>query len=107
MQTDSQVILGDNLDVLPNLPGDAFQLIYIDPPFNTGKAQTRKTLQTVCAAHRLLNRRIFFIHERADRRRSHRVSFMGETWAARKPRGGGCAGGPGCVTRRFGSSPAT
>ena len=45
--SDSQVILGDNLDVLPSLPSETFQLIYIDPPFNTGKAQTRKTLQTV------------------------------------------------------------
>ncbi len=40
------VILGDNADVLPRLPGGAFQLIYIDPPFNTGKAQQRLTLET-------------------------------------------------------------
>jgi site-specific DNA-methyltransferase (adenine-specific) len=46
MLGDSQIILGDNLEVLPGLPSEAFQLIYIDPPFNTGKAQTRKTLQT-------------------------------------------------------------
>jgi site-specific DNA-methyltransferase (adenine-specific) len=44
---DDVVWLADNLDVLPKLPSDAFQLIYIDPPFNTGKAQTRKTLATV------------------------------------------------------------
>jgi DNA modification methylase len=44
---DSQIILGENLDVLPRLQSEAFQLIYIDPPFNTGRAQTRKTLQTV------------------------------------------------------------
>ncbi len=44
---DSKIILADNLEVLPRLPDGAFQLIYIDPPFNTGKAQTRKTLQTV------------------------------------------------------------
>jgi site-specific DNA-methyltransferase (adenine-specific) len=43
----SEVILGDNLDVLPRFGDETFQLIYIDPPFNTGKAQTRKTLQTV------------------------------------------------------------
>jgi site-specific DNA-methyltransferase (adenine-specific) len=47
MHGDSEIILGDNLEVLPSLQGEAFQLIYIDPPFNTGKAQTRKTLQTV------------------------------------------------------------
>jgi len=45
--SDSHIILGENLDVLPSLDSEAFQLIYIDPPFNTGKAQTRKTLQTV------------------------------------------------------------
>jgi site-specific DNA-methyltransferase (adenine-specific) len=39
-----QIILGDNLEVLPRLPDDAFQLIYLDPPFNTGRPQTRRTL---------------------------------------------------------------
>ena len=36
-----EIILGDNLDVLPNFPDGAFQLIYVDPPFNTGKLQSR------------------------------------------------------------------
>ncbi len=40
------VVLGDNLDVLPKLPDGSFQLIYIDPPFNTGRAQQRRTLRT-------------------------------------------------------------
>ena len=35
------VIEGENLDVLPTLPDGAFDLIYIDPPFNTGRAQVR------------------------------------------------------------------
>ncbi len=47
MEGEGRVILGDNLKVLPGLRDEAFQLIYIDPPFNTGKAQTRKTLRTV------------------------------------------------------------
>jgi site-specific DNA-methyltransferase (adenine-specific) len=47
MHSNNEIILGDNLEVLPGLEDEAFQLIYIDPPFNTGKAQTRKTLQTV------------------------------------------------------------
>ncbi len=46
MDGESKIILGENLDVLPRLPGEAFQLVYIDPPFNTGRAQTRRTLQT-------------------------------------------------------------
>jgi site-specific DNA-methyltransferase (adenine-specific) len=44
---DGEIILGENLEVLPDFEDEAFQLIYIDPPFNTGKAQTRRTLQTV------------------------------------------------------------
>ena len=42
----SKILLGDNIEVLPGLADASFQLIYIDPPFNTGKAQSRKTLQT-------------------------------------------------------------
>jgi DNA modification methylase len=38
------VIEGENLDVLPRLPDDAFDVIYVDPPFNTGRAQRRRTL---------------------------------------------------------------
>ena len=40
------VVLGDNADVLPKFPDQSFQLIYIDPPFNTGKVQQRLVLQT-------------------------------------------------------------
>ena len=39
------IILGDNLDVLPTLPDGAFQLIYVDPPFNTGKSQSRTRIK--------------------------------------------------------------
>jgi site-specific DNA-methyltransferase (adenine-specific) len=42
-----QILLGDNLQLLPSFASETFQLIYIDPPFNTGKSQTRRTLQTV------------------------------------------------------------
>jgi site-specific DNA-methyltransferase (adenine-specific) len=44
---ESTIYLGDNMDVLPQLPDGAFQLVYADPPFNTGRAQTRKTLATL------------------------------------------------------------
>ena len=40
-----EIILGDNLDVLRTLPDRAFQLIYVDPPFNTGKAQSRTRIK--------------------------------------------------------------
>ncbi len=42
-----QILLGDCLELLPRLADRSFQLIYIDPPFNTGREQTRRTLQTV------------------------------------------------------------
>ena len=38
---------GDNLDVVRALPDESFQLIYLDPPFNTGRQQTRQALKTV------------------------------------------------------------
>jgi len=40
------ILLGDNLDLLPQFADASFQLIYIDPPFNTGHVQTRQTLHT-------------------------------------------------------------
>lgn len=43
------VIQGDNLPVVRELPDETFQLIYLDPPFNTGKVQSRQTLRTVRA----------------------------------------------------------
>ena len=41
---DDLVIAGDNLPVLERLPEAAFDLIYVDPPFNTGRAQTRHSV---------------------------------------------------------------
>jgi site-specific DNA-methyltransferase (adenine-specific) len=41
---DDLVIAGDNALVLDKLPDAAFDLVYLDPPFNTGRAQSRRTL---------------------------------------------------------------
>lgn len=38
---------GDNLSILKKLPDEYVDLFYIDPPFNTGKVQSRKQLHTV------------------------------------------------------------
>ena len=38
---------GDNLDVIRRFPDGSFDLIYIDPPFNTGRRQKRTQLRTV------------------------------------------------------------
>jgi site-specific DNA-methyltransferase (adenine-specific) len=37
----SQVVVGDNLHALKSMPDSCVQLIYIDPPFNTGRVQSR------------------------------------------------------------------
>jgi site-specific DNA-methyltransferase (adenine-specific) len=42
-----QILLGENLELLPSLGDGSFQLVYIDPPFNTGHTQVRKTLAVV------------------------------------------------------------
>ena len=41
------VILGDNLAVLGRLPKGRFQLVYIDPPFNTGLRRERRVQEAV------------------------------------------------------------
>ncbi len=41
------IYLADNLSVLRDLPDGSVNLIYIDPPFNTGKAQKHTVLHTV------------------------------------------------------------
>lgn len=40
------IVLGDNLDVLKSIPSGSVDLIYVDPPFNTGKTQTRTQIRT-------------------------------------------------------------
>jgi site-specific DNA-methyltransferase (adenine-specific) len=49
--TQDEILLGDCLELLPRFEDGCFQLIYIDPPFNTGARQTRRTLQTVEDEH--------------------------------------------------------
>lgn len=42
-----RIYFGDNLPILQSLPTGSVDLIYIDPPFNTGKAQARTQIKTV------------------------------------------------------------
>jgi site-specific DNA-methyltransferase (adenine-specific) len=41
-----RIQLGDNLSVLRGLPDGSFRLIYVDPPFNTGREQARTSMAT-------------------------------------------------------------
>ena len=42
-----KIYFGDNLPILRELPSGLADLVYIDPPFNTGGWQTRTRLRTV------------------------------------------------------------
>jgi site-specific DNA-methyltransferase (adenine-specific) len=44
------IVQGENLDVLRALPDGCVELAYVDPPFNTGRRQTRPRLRTRRAA---------------------------------------------------------
>lgn len=43
----NRILLGDNLDLMAGLAAGSFQMVYADPPFNTGKQQSRQVLRTV------------------------------------------------------------
>ena len=62
---DDEILLGDNLPLLRGLADETFQLVYVDPPFNTGRTQKRVTLETT------------------RDRGGDRVGFGGRTYASR------------------------
>lgn len=43
----SRIFLGDNLEILAGIPDGSCQMVYLDPPFNTGRTQskTRRTMR--------------------------------------------------------------
>lgn len=45
-----RVILGDNLLAVAALPDSVFTLVYLDPPFNTGRSQSRQSTTSVRSA---------------------------------------------------------
>ncbi|HWV50216.1 MAG TPA: DNA methyltransferase, partial [Microbacterium sp.] len=53
------IVHGDSLDVAKTLPSASFTLVYLDPPFNTGRAQERQ----VVTARRFTEQPELDIHE--------------------------------------------
>jgi site-specific DNA-methyltransferase (adenine-specific) len=43
----NRIVLGDNLEVLQRMKTGSIELIYVDPPFNTGKRQSRTQMKTI------------------------------------------------------------
>ena len=48
-QKQAEIIVyhGDNLPLLKEMPSESVNLIYIDPPFNTGRRQQRRRIKTI------------------------------------------------------------
>lgn len=44
-----EIYYGDNLDILHTIPDESINLIYIDPPFNTGKEQRRTRIKAIAS----------------------------------------------------------
>ena len=42
-----RIVLADNLRVLAEMSDESVDLIYVDPPFNTGRRQTLASIRTV------------------------------------------------------------
>ena len=45
--TSANLLHGDNLAAMRSMPDESFQLVYMDPPFNTGRRQERQQTTTV------------------------------------------------------------
>jgi site-specific DNA-methyltransferase (adenine-specific) len=43
----NRIVHGDNLGILQQMKAGSVELIYVDPPFNTGKRQSRKQMKTI------------------------------------------------------------
>lgn len=79
------VLFGDNLAHLQSMPDESVQLIYIDPPFNTGRKQTRGKSTSV----RSESGRLGFKGERYEIVRDTVLSYddeFADYWAFLEPR---------------------
>jgi len=43
----NRIVQGDNLEILRGMAAESVELIYVDPPFNTGRQQKRQQMKTV------------------------------------------------------------
>jgi site-specific DNA-methyltransferase (adenine-specific) len=47
--TEDAILLGDCLELMPGFADGSFELVYADPPFNTGRTQRRTTIEATAA----------------------------------------------------------
>ena len=82
----NKIYLADNLTVLRSLPSNSIELIYIDPPFNTGRSQQRSKEST---RRNDEGNRIGFKGKRYETVRSQVLSYddqLVDYWAFLEPR---------------------
>lgn len=80
------VFLKDNMSVLSEVESGTVQLVYIDPPFNTGKVQKRESIRTVKSE---TGRRVGFKGASYDTIRESATSYndsFADYWAFLAPR---------------------
>ena len=84
-----RVIAGNNLEVLGTLPDASINLIYIDPPFNTGREQARTKTTSVQAEDGSTTAHLGFKGKSYERTRSDLMSYddrFEDYWAFLEPR---------------------
>jgi site-specific DNA-methyltransferase (adenine-specific) len=80
------VIHGENGEILSRFPDESFSMIYIDPPFNTGRTQRRESLRTIRSAE---GRRLGFKGQTYESIRTGVLSYddtFSDYWAFLEPR---------------------
>jgi len=83
---ENTLYFGDNLTVLRSIPDSSIQLVYIDPPFNTGREQQRSKVTT---KRNNEGNRIGFKGERYETVKSHVLSYddqFANYWEFLEPR---------------------
>lgn len=80
------IVHGDNAKILPLLPSRTFRLIYLDPPFNTGRIQRRQSTRSVRNSH---SGRLGFQGQRYEEVKEKVTSYddrFADYWAFLEPR---------------------
>ena len=83
---ENTLYFGDNLPILKTIPDSSIQLVYIDPPFNTGREQQRSKVTT---KRNNLGNRIGFKGERYETVKSTVLSYddqFANYWEFLEPR---------------------
>jgi site-specific DNA-methyltransferase (adenine-specific) len=86
VDSSNRVVLGDNLEAVSRLPDGAFTIVYLDPPFNTGRSQSRWGTTSVRSAAGTITG---FKGQRYERIRGDLMSYddrFEDYWAFLEPR---------------------